>query len=274
MECRLENATVYYETFGEGRPIVLLHGWSLDHHHMVSALEPLFDHRDGWKRIYVDLPGHGRTAGEGWITNQDRMLDVVVDFIDAVVEGQRFVVAGTSAGAYLARGVVYRRTALVDGLLMVVPLIVADNAKRTVPAHVTLVKDPAVMSKLEPIETEAFQLAVVQSQELLDRVRADPALTVGSGDRQFQNRIWQIPENYTFSFDVDALPEPFGGPTLIVAGRQDDVVGYRDAWEIVENYPRGTFVVLDRAGHMLEIEQERLFQALVSEWLDRVEEHL
>ena len=274
MECRLENATVYYETFGKGRPIVLLHGWSLDHHHMVSALEPLFDHRDGWKRIYVDLPGHGRTAGEGWITNQDRMLDVVVDFIDAVVEGQRFVVAGTSAGAYLARGVVYRRTALVDGLLMVVPLIVADNAKRTVPAHVTLVKDPAVMSKLEPIETEAFQLAVVQSQELLDRVRADPALTVGSGDRQFQNRIWQIPENYTFSFDVDALPEPFGGPTLIVAGRQDDVVGYRDAWEIVENYPRGTFVVLDRAGHMLEIEQERLFQALVSEWLDRVEEHL
>jgi len=35
----------------------------------------------------------------------------------------------------------------------------------------------------------------------------------------------------------------------------------------------GTFVSMDRAGHLLEIEQEDVFQALVSEWLDRVEEH-
>jgi hypothetical protein len=40
----------------------------------------------------------------------------------------------------------------------------------------------------------------------------------------------------------------------------------------LENYPRGTFVVLDRAGHGLGVEQEDLFRALVGEWLDRVEE--
>jgi hypothetical protein len=32
--------------------------------------------------------------------------------------------------------------------------------------------------------------------------------------------------------------------------------------------------VLDRAGHFVGIEQDRLFQALVSEWLDRVEEEV
>ena len=55
-------------------------------------------------------------------------------------------------------------------------------------------------------------------------------------------------------------------------GRQDATVGYRDAWELIENYPRGTFAILDRAGHNLQIEQEGLFNALVNEWLDRVEE--
>jgi len=30
--------------------------------------------------------------------------------------------------------------------------------------------------------------------------------------------------------------------------------------------------VLDRAGHNLQIEQEDLFNALVNEWLDRVED--
>ena len=72
---------------------------------------------------------------------------------------------------------------------------------------------------------------------------------------------------------MDALPQPFPAPTLIVAGRQDSIVGYRDAWRILESYPRATIAVLDRAGHCLEIEQARLFHALVSEWLDRVEEY-
>jgi pimeloyl-ACP methyl ester carboxylesterase len=58
----------------------------------------------------------------------------------------------------------------------------------------------------------------------------------------------------------------------MLTGRQDSSVGYRDAWTILENYPRATFVVLDRAGHGLYIEQEGLFNALVNDWLDRVEE--
>ena len=33
-------------------------------------------------------------------------------------------------------------------------------------------------------------------------------------------------------------------------------------------------VVLDRAGHRLQMEQEKLFNALVDEWLDRVEESI
>jgi pimeloyl-ACP methyl ester carboxylesterase len=51
-------------------------------------------------------------------------------------------------------------------------------------------------------------------------------------------------------FDVDA-GEPFEKPALILTGRQDHMVGYYDAWNIYENYPRGSYVVLDRAGHNL-----------------------
>lgn len=80
--------------------------------------------------------------------------------------------------------------------------------------------------------------------------------------------------NYAFSFDVDALPEePFPAPTLIVTGRQDSLCGYRSAWDLLDNFPRATFAVLDRAGHGLSAEQKMLFRALVGEWLDRVEEY-
>jgi len=274
MDCELKDITVHYEMLGAGRPIIMLHGWSIDHRHMVSDLEPVFGHRDGWKRIYLDLPGHGRTPGKDWITNQDKILDVVLDFIDNVISGQRFVVVGASAGAYLARGIVHHRMASLDGLLLTVPLIVADDAIRRVPPHVTLVADAALAAQLEPDEAEGlFQGAVVQSQKVVDYIRANFQSASEIGDLDFQAKIREHPKNYAFSFDIDALPQPFPAPTLIVTGRQDSWVGYRDPWQILDNYPRGTFAVLDRSGHFLGVEQEDLFHALVGEWLDRVEEY-
>jgi len=272
MECKLEDITVHYESFGDGRPIIMLHGWSINHRHMVHEMEPLFRRRQGWKRVYLDLPGHGRTPGEDWITNQDQILGVVLDFIDAVVPGQRFSVAGASAGAYLAQGLAYRRAASIDGLLLTAPLMVADDAKRTLPPRVVLVEDPDLASQATEAEAQLLELCVVQDRGLLDKLTAALPSEEESGDQGFQSRIRENPENYAFSFDVDALPEPLVAPTLILCGRQDSVVGYRDAWAILEHYPRATFAVLDRSGHLLAVEQEDLFRALVGEWLDRVEE--
>jgi pimeloyl-ACP methyl ester carboxylesterase len=158
-------------------------------------------------------------------------------------------------------------------LLLTVPLIVADDAKRHVPSHVTLVADPALASELEPDEAEGlFGIVVVQNRKVLDYLRAIVP-SAGTGDEAYQEKIREHPENYAFSFDVDALPKPCPAPTLIVTGRQDSLIGYHDAWGILENYPRGTFVVLDRSGHFLGVEQEDLFHALAGEWLDRVEEY-
>jgi pimeloyl-ACP methyl ester carboxylesterase len=272
MECELGGITVHYEARGEGRPIVILHGWGCDHRHVLADMEPLFGGRDGWQRIYPDLPGHGMTPGRDWIASQDDMLGVVLDLIDRVVPGQRLVIGGTSAGAYLARGVVHRRSASIDGLLQVVPLVV-HGARRRVPPQATLVADPALAAQLATDDADYFEMAVVQSRKVADYVRANLTPASQMVDEDFLAKIRDVPENYAFSFDVDALPKPFLGPTLIVTGRQDAVVGYRDAWEILENYPRATFAVLDRSGHFLASEQEDLFHALASDWLDRVEEY-
>ena len=90
-------------------------------------------------------------------------------------------------------------------------------------------------------------------------------------DGKFLTRLYN--EGYAFTEDLDSSPKVYSKPTLIALGRQDSSVGYRDAWSLIDLFPRGTFAVLDRAGHNLQIEQETLFNALVNEWLNRVEEH-
>jgi pimeloyl-ACP methyl ester carboxylesterase len=68
--------------------------------------------------------------------------------------------------------------------------------------------------------------------------------------------------------------ESYPHPVLILAGRQDATAGYRGPWELLDHYPRATFAMLDRAGHALLHEQPGLVHALVTEWLERVREHL
>jgi len=272
MECSLENITVHYEVFGEGRPIIILPGWSGNTHRAAHRMEPFFQQREGWKRLYIDPPGHGKTPGKGWITNQDKMLEVILACIDKLIAGQRYSMVGISLGAYLARGVMLHRAEFIDGMAMNVPAIIAEDEKRAVPPYTILVEDQAIVAELTPAETDVFGISVIHSRKWLNYLRTFPQVPVSeNGDPEFQEKIREKPENYAFSFDVDDMSEPFLGPSLIITGRQDSIVGYRDAWEILENYPRATYVVLDRAGHLLE-ETEDLVHALINEWLDRVEE--
>jgi len=265
MLCELPDASVSYEEFGQGRPIVMLHGFGLDHTSMVYDMEPRFAKRNGWRRLNMGMPGHSETAARDWLTGWDDTLNVVDEFLDGVVLSERFVVAGTSYGALIARGLVQRRSASMDGLVVTVPAIVAEPSERTVPPRTILARDEGVMSQATSEDMEWLsEIAVVQGRAVLDNARA---LKGSKADERFLQKFKR-----RFSFDVDNLLTPFPAPALFVMGRQDHVVGYREAWAIIENYPRATFAVLDRAGHLLGVEQPQLWRALVDEWLDRVEE--
>ena len=269
MQCDLGDIAIFYETYGNGRPIVMLPGRPSDHRVMLRFMEPLFVQRAGWLRVYPDLPGTGRTPSVDRLATHDQMLDAVLAFIDTVIPGQRFVLAGLSYGGYLARGVLYHRAASIDGLLLCAPQVKADPAQAHLPPRTTLVQDPTLAARLEPDETQLVEgLVVVQSPTVVEAVR-DLLAEVQLADHPFNERLEVASP---FSFDVDTLPAPFGGPTLILTARQDHLCGYRDAWDLLDNYPRATFAVLDRAGHFVNIEQDVLCQALMREWLDRVEE--
>jgi len=266
MICNVGDLAIYYETYGSGRPMVMLPGRPSDHRVMERFMEPVFTQREGWLRIYPDLPGTGRTPSADRLATHDAMLEAVLAFIDKVIPGQRFVLAGLSYGGYLARGVVYHRQASIDGLMLCVPQVKADPAEAQLPPRTAIVEDPTIAAELGPISN----LMVVQSPRVAEAVR-ELLAEVRIADHPFNDRL---EEAGPFSFDVDTPPTPFGAPTLIVTARQDNLCGYRDAWDLLDNYPRATFAVLDRAGHFVNIEQDALCQALMREWLDRVEERV
>jgi len=270
MFCDLSNVSVYYETYGDGVPILMIHGFYPDHRLMKGCMEPIFASRPGWKRIYFDLPGMGKTRAQTWIDSTDKVLEVVLAFVDHILPNQKFLAVGESYGGYLASGLVSKKKEFIDGLLLICPIMVPNQDERSLPARKIVVEDRKLMSELaQPDAAEFEPMAVVQNRGNWERFRDEILVGLRVADTAYLEQLRS--KGYEFSFDPDLLTEPYEKPVLTVTGRQDTSVGYRDAWRIVENYPRATFAVLDSAGHNLQIEQAQLFNALVSEWLDRVQ---
>jgi pimeloyl-ACP methyl ester carboxylesterase len=271
MLCRLDNITFHYRVRGEGRPLLVLHGMPLDHRSMLAAIEPLFRRRKGWRRIYPDLPGMGKTKGPEWLVSQDQVLDVLVEFIDRVIPGERFCVAGLSYGGLLAQGLVQRLGERLDGLFLVVPSM-GPKGKRDLPPRRVHRRGELDFSGVSAEDERSFgEIAVLQTQDVLEAWKKNILPGIAVADHGFVSRL---EKRYEFSFDVTRLPEPFTKPALFLLGRQDNICGYRDAWRTIENYPHATVAVLDRAGHCLGpgMEEEKLYMDLAMNWLERVEE--
>jgi len=272
MECKIKDISINYEIIGEGKPIIMLHGYYVDHRVMTGCMEPVLSDKEGYKRIYMDLPGMGKSESAEWVNSSDNMLDIVIDFIDKIIPNENFLLVGESYGGYLSRGVIHKMADRVDGVLLICPVIIAEYNKRNVPAHVVLVKDNELLSKLTSEEAEDFNSgAVVQNEKIYERYENEIMAGVKIADSKFLQSLQQ--NCYAFSFDVDKLDNKFDKPALLLLGKQDNCVGYKDTWDILENYPRATFAVIDKAGHSLQIEQSEILNLLANEWLVRVKSH-
>lgn len=264
----IEGIPIHYEDTGVGIPLVGIHGWATDHQYISSILEPVFDSRTGWRRIYPDLPGRGRTRGTEDIHSSADILRLLLGFIGAVVGEERFAVAGLSYGGLLARGVVSRMPENITGLLLIVPSLGAAQPPARLPRRVVLKRDETAFQAATPEERAIFENAVViQDLESLNRLRTRFFPSTDRTDRAFLDRI-SAGDGSGFRIDDH---RGFEGPTLFLLGRQDHVVGYRSTLDLDSHFPAATFAVIDRAGHLLAgVEQVEISRNLISEWVDRV----
>jgi pimeloyl-ACP methyl ester carboxylesterase len=253
---------VHFVERGHGTPIFVLHGTGVDHREPLGTIEPAFSGRNGYRRIYADLPGHGKTAAPESVRSADDVLDALLRLIDDVAGDEPLLVVGHSAGGYFAQAIARRRPDQVAGFALVCPLL---ERLRDVPAHEAVVEEALLA---EGADLDGFRrYFVVQTPEMLRSYHEHTVPGVAAADPAALERIgarWRL--------TLDEPERAYPGPVLVVVGRQDSTVGYAGGWDLLDAYPRATFAMLDRAGHALPHEQPELLGALLREWLRRVEE--
>ena len=264
----VQGIPVAFESRGEGTPVVLIHGWLGDHRYMRADLEPVFAGGSGWRRIYLDLPGHGRTPAPPWLGDQAQVIGVVIEALRAIVGDEPFAVAGNSYGGYLALGIVRAIPERLLGAALLVPDLPAADGSRTAPPHATLVEAPDAFTDLADDERWIPDRLVEQSRRAVSEIREHDMPAMRMADQAFLTRL---EANYQLPDGLRAARAPFPRPSLIVTGRQDAMVGYEAAWGLRDEFPRATVATLDLAGHWLgRVERPDPFRALARDWLERM----
>jgi pimeloyl-ACP methyl ester carboxylesterase len=265
MRFSVDGHEIDYEVRGDGRPIVLLHGLTVDRRILLDACEPVLAAAPGVRRIYLDLPGHGASRGDPARMSADGLVDALATFTREIA-GAHPAVLGYSYGGYLAQGLV--RGVAPSGLMLVCPVVEPDFGRRTVPSRRVVRRDVELPFSDDAREQQAFdEIAVVQTGELLatfQRVVHPANIAVDAECVAVARAHYAMARPY-----AHALGE-LRAPVTIVCGRDDHWVGFEDALRLGRAIRDLHYCVLPDCGHLLPLEARDRFSSLLADWLARI----
>jgi len=245
------GATLACVDVGSGPPALALHGAYSAHQEIRAFLDPVLP---GCRRVYPDLPGMGSSSAAGIESAQDA-VEALDELVTAVLGDEPFTLVAHSFGAHLARGLAARRPDQVRGLALLCPMVSSDQHME--PAAV--VADDGAAASLPRELAEAYTgYFVVQTAATLARFHEAVVPVLGHWDDQAVEPL--------MTNDTLDLGGEYTHPVLVMTGRQDAWVGYRQHVGLLAAYPRATSVVVADAGHALPHERPEVMGAALALW--------
>lgn len=244
------TAPLAYDDLGSGPPVVAVHGAYSTRGEVRGFLPPMLP---GRRIICPDLPGMGDSPADGVRSAADA-VDRLDQLVEATIGGEPFLAVGHSFGAHLVRGLTARRARQVSGMVLLCPLV--PDAPRAEPARV-VVDDGASRTLPSDLREEFEGYFVVRTATTVEAFRSAVAPSLGRFD---DDAVKAQMENADLEL---AAPEV---PALILAGRHDSWVGWRQLPDLLDAHPRATGVVVAGAGHALPHERPDAVGAAVRAW--------
>ena len=263
-----KNQSIYYESYGEGLPLIILHGLYLDSISMIHAIEDTSIELKGFRRIYIDMPGMGQTLGHHLPNNTDSMLDILAECIIELTDDRPFIVMGYSYGGYLAQGIAKRFRYQVIGEVLVCPVVIPKMAERQLAEifhHDIDVKFLATLSNEQ--QQKLMNKMVVINERTYLRNQADFSRAIALADKTFLGDLYSE-ANYS-SVYIEEHEMIHTHKTLIFLGYQDNVVGYQDMMDRLVKYPKATVSLMTNASHSFFLEQPKEFERKLNSWLSQ-----
>lgn len=259
---RANQLDIYYEIHGDGPPILNISGTGGDLRRMPPALNPLTKH---FSVLSYDQRGLGRTTGGGDAGNDAAwsMADYAEDAaaLLAALGWHRAGVVGTSFGGMVALNLAVRHPELIDRLVLC-----CTSPGGTLPSY------PLHQLPSDPDET-TFALRMRLTDRRWDPEAVEPIPGLGPFYDQMaaQARGTLDPQAARglrgqllarAGHDVVGALGSIVAPTLVCAGRHDDLAPLENSEFLADQIPGARLEVFD-GGHLFMIQDRTAFPTII-----------
>ncbi len=261
---KISTGQLAYIDRGAGLPVLLVHGFPLDHTMWDGQIEALAEH--AWV-IAPDLRGFGQSPlgaldpARG--ISMERYADDLGELLDAIGPAVKepIVLVGFSMGGYIAWQFVRKYPERVRALVQCDTRAVADSEEGRA-GRLKMAEKVAEWGSARIAEMMGPKLIAPQSfetkPEVVAAVRAVVERTSPAGIAAAQRGMAARPDMTSF------LPQ-IHVPTLVLVGAEDAISPPSEMQVIADKIPNAEFVVIPDAGHMTTMENpEAVNQALLA----------
>jgi pimeloyl-ACP methyl ester carboxylesterase len=225
-----------YERRGTGNPLVLLHGYPLDHQ-LWDDVAPLLV--DTFELILPDLRGFGGSSTvDSFYTMEDLASDIAA-LLDQL-EIQKAAIVGHSMGGYVALAFARLFPERVSGLGLVSSQVLADPPDRKEGRYKSAaeVADKGIASVVETMTPKFTSNPQLQQYARESMERQQPAAYIGSL-KAMAERV-----------DSTPLLSSLNVPVVLIHGDADQLIPIDRAREVKAAMPSAYLMEISRAGHM------------------------
>jgi 3-oxoadipate enol-lactonase len=260
METFVNGIRLHYVQAGQGIPLLMVHGYPLDH----ALWQPQIDGlADAGHLIVPDLRGFGQSDAPEGVYAMESQADDLAALLDAL-QVEKAMVCGLSMGGYIALAFWKKYASRVRGLILVDTRAGAD-APAARQARLDMVEQvkqlgarPAADAMLLRLLSESTRLS---RPDLVEHARAMML-------RQPPNGIIGAQLGMAGRPDSTPLLPTINVPTLCIFGAEDVITPVEPEGRSMATAISGArLVVIPNAGHLSNLEQPEAFNAAVREFL-------
>jgi 3-oxoadipate enol-lactonase len=249
---------------GAGMPVLLVHGFPLDHSMWQGQIELLSIR---YQVIAPDLRGFGGSPAEGGTASMEQMADDLAAMLDGLGVDEPIVFCGLSMGGYVGFQFWRKYRARMRGLVLCDTRALPDTPEgatarltlaETVLAEGTGIFADGMLPKLFAPATIQREKQMVESQR--QTILAASPAGVAAALRGMAER----------PSACDYLPR-ISLPTLVVVGSEDTISTPDEMRTIAAAIPNSELAVIPNSGHMTPLENPVAFNTGLEQFLARVE---
>ena len=241
-QVNMNRTQLAYERRGRGTPLVLIHGFPLDHH-LWDEVAPLLE--DTFDLIIPDLRGFGASMmGETPASLDDYAADLA-GLLDQLGI-QKAAIAGHSMGGYIALAFARLYPERLSGLGLLASQVLADAPERKEGRYKSAadVAENGIGSVVETMTPKFTPDERLQSYARASMERQQPAAYMAALRAMAERR------------DSTPLLSTLRVPVVVVHGDADALVPIDRAREVKAALPQAHLVEISGAGHMPMMEDK------------------